>query len=263
MDKSWMNADRRTKEFQRGVDGLLMFALENGQDGNKISCPCLKCAHSKSWKARIVRGHLFQNGIDQSYTCWIWHGEVSTGESQHAAEDTSSSSQSVDQNPMKTENAGDTDDNADDNTTAVIPFFNEHMAFLMTKYPEHENDEMWLKNKQNETFPKWFKEKIASDLEDKKELSNEIIWIADEPNKDVPTFSGYRMDGVTFRTRERDDMRQLPEKNYYEDNVYENEASVEVELENDFYMPNFPDVDEEDMPTSYIRDDVDELIQLS
>ncbi|KAK1387631.1 hypothetical protein POM88_015809 [Heracleum sosnowskyi] len=114
MDKSSMNADRRTKEFQRGVDGLLMFALENGHDGNKISCPCLKCAHSKSWKARIVRGHLFQNGIDQSYTCWIWHGEVSTGESQHAAEDTSSSSQSVDQKPMKTENAGDTDDNADD-----------------------------------------------------------------------------------------------------------------------------------------------------
>ncbi|KAK1401156.1 hypothetical protein POM88_000761 [Heracleum sosnowskyi] len=236
MDKSWMNADRRTKEFQRGVDGLLMFALENGQDGNKISCPCLKCAHSKSWKARIVRGHLFQNGIDQSYTCWIWHGEVSTGESQHAAEDTSSSSQSVDQNPMKTENAGDTDDNADD---------------------------VSLDSSDNETFPKWFKEKIASDLEDKKELSNEIIWIADEPNKDVPTFSGYRMDGVTFSTRERDDMRQLPEKNYYEDNVYENEASVEVELENDFYMPNFPDVDEEDMPTSYIRDDVDELIQLS
>ena len=207
-------------------------------------------------------------------------------------------------------------------------------------------------------------------MEDKKELLNEIIWIADEPNKDVPTFSGYRMDGVTFSTRERDDMRQvqcsgvcveadtmvvhgkdkniehashtyygvitsiweldynylrvpifhckwvdmnigtkvddlgytlvnlnrlgflddpfilakhvkqvcyiddpldkswsvvlkLPEKNYYEDNEYEKEASVEVELENDFFMPNFPDVDEEDMPTSYIRDDVDELIQLS
>jgi hypothetical protein len=34
------------------------------------------------------------------------------------------------------------------------------MAFLMTRYPEHENDEMWLKNKQNEKFPKWFKEKV-------------------------------------------------------------------------------------------------------
>lgn len=36
----------------------------------------------------------------------------------------------------------------------------EHMALLMTIHPEHENDEMWLKNEQNETFPKWFKEKV-------------------------------------------------------------------------------------------------------
>jgi hypothetical protein len=40
----------------------------------------------------------------------------------------------------------------------------EHMAFLMTKYPEHVNDEMWLKNKQNETFPKWFKEKVLCEF---------------------------------------------------------------------------------------------------
>ncbi|KAL8156021.1 hypothetical protein AgCh_001187 [Apium graveolens] len=85
----------------------------------------------------------------------------------------------------------------------------EHMAFLMTKYSEHENDEMCLKNKQNETFPKWFKEKIASNMADEKEISAEIRWIADEPNKDVPTFSGYRMDGVTFSTKDRDDMRQV------------------------------------------------------
>ena len=54
---------------------------------------------------------------------------------------------------------------------------------------------------------------------------------------------------------------KLPEKNYYEDNDEENEGSVEVELENDFFMPNFPDIDESDM-NSYMRD-VDELIQLS
>ena len=54
---------------------------------------------------------------------------------------------------------------------------------------------------------------------------------------------------------------KLAEKNYYEDNDEENEGSVEVELENDFFMPNFPDIDESDM-NSYMRD-VDELIQLS
>ncbi|XP_074362564.1 uncharacterized protein LOC141702850 [Apium graveolens] len=256
------------------------------------------------------------------------------------------------------------------NTIAVRPYIDEHMAFLMTKYPEHENDEMWLKNKQNETFPKWFKEKIASNLADEKEISAEIRWITDEPNKDVTTFSGYRMDGVTFSTKDRDDMRQvqcsgvcvevdtmvvqgndqniehishtyygviksiweldynhfrvpiflcnwvdinkgikvddlgytsinlnrlgflhdpfvlakhvkqvcyiddpseklwsvllkLPEKKYHEDYDDADEESVEVELENDCFMPNFPEIDDSGDDMDNYMHDVDELIQLS
>ena len=76
MDRDWLMADRRSREFQKGVEDLLMFAFENGYNEDKISCPCMKCAHSKSWKARIVRDHLFQNGIDKTYKCWIWHGET-------------------------------------------------------------------------------------------------------------------------------------------------------------------------------------------
>nr|XP_017228842.1 PREDICTED: uncharacterized protein LOC108204064 [Daucus carota subsp. sativus] len=256
------------------------------------------------------------------------------------------------------------------NTATVRPYFKEHMCFLMTKYPANENNEMWLKNKQNETFPEWFKEKIASNFLDEMEISQEIRWIADGPNKDVPTFNGYKMDGITFSTKDRDDTRnvqcsgvcvqadtmvvqgkdqivehasptfygvitsiweldynsfripifrcnwidmnkwtkvddlgytlvnlnklgffndpfvlakhvkqvcyiddpldklwsvvlKLPEKNYYEDNDEENEGSVEVELENECFVPNFPDVDlDEEDTTSYMRD-VDELIQLS
>lgn len=257
------------------------------------------------------------------------------------------------------------------NTTAVRPYFDEHMSFLMTKYPEHENDEVWLKKKQNEIFPRWFQEKIASDLLNEKKVPEEIRWIADGPNKEVPTFSGYRIDGSTFSTKDRDDTRQVqcsgvcvdadtmvvqgkdnniehtsqtfygvilsiweldynsfrvpvfrckwvdmnkgikvdelgytlvnlnrlgflndpfilakhvkqvcyiddpleklwsvvlkfPEKKYYEDSEDENEGSVEVELENEFFVPNLPDVDllDEDT-TSYMRDDLEELIQLS
>ncbi|KAK1366165.1 hypothetical protein POM88_041726 [Heracleum sosnowskyi] len=133
MDKSWLKADRRTKEFKRGVEDLLLFASHNGFDENKISCPCIKCAHSKSWKARAVKDHLFLN----AHLCVL------------------------------------------QNTTVVGPYFAEHMAFLLTRYPEHENDEMWLKNKQNETFPKWFKEKIASDLVDGKEVPQEISYKRD------------------------------------------------------------------------------------
>ena len=58
-------------------------------------------------------------------------------------------------------------------------------------------------------------------------------------------------------------MLKLPEKRYYDENEDENEGSVEVELENDCFMPNLPEVDlvEGDLAT-YIRD-VDELIALS
>ena len=81
MDRSWLTANRRTKEFENGVDALLMFAFENGYNEDKIGCPCLKCAHSKSWTARTVKNHLFQYGIDQTYTRWIWHGEPNLVES--------------------------------------------------------------------------------------------------------------------------------------------------------------------------------------
>ena len=50
---------------------------------------------------------------------------------------------------------------------------------------------------------------IASDLLDGKEIPHEIRWIADGPNSDVPTFSGYKVHGVPFSTKSRDDARQV------------------------------------------------------
>lgn len=70
-----MHADRRSQEFDLGVDEFLMFALESGCDVNKVSCPCLKCAHGQSWKAMTVKDHLIEFGIDETYKEWIWHGE--------------------------------------------------------------------------------------------------------------------------------------------------------------------------------------------
>ncbi|XP_063946024.1 uncharacterized protein LOC108212368 [Daucus carota subsp. sativus] len=86
----------------------------------------------------------------------------------------------------------------------------EHMAHLMMRFPQHENDEHWLKNKQNDEFPKWLQKKSKSELvDDKNKVTKEIMWIAEGPNKDVPTFSGYKINGVTYSTKERDDKRQV------------------------------------------------------
>ena len=35
------------------------------------------------------------------------------------------------------------------------------------------------------------------------------MWIAEGPNKDVPTFSGQKINGVTYSIKERDDKRQV------------------------------------------------------
>ena len=50
---------------------------------------------------------------------------------------------------------------------------------------------------------------IGADLFEEIEVPQELRWIADGPNKDVPTFSGYKVDGVTYSTKDRDDTRQV------------------------------------------------------
>ncbi|XP_074324044.1 uncharacterized protein LOC141660966 [Apium graveolens] len=106
MDRSWLRADRRTQEFRIVLNELLKFAVENGCNAKKLICPCIKCAHSKSWKTQIGKDHFFQNGIDETCTCWIWHGEHEIEQSPIAREHTDSS-QSVEQIPMQTDGDGD------------------------------------------------------------------------------------------------------------------------------------------------------------
>ncbi|KAL8120474.1 hypothetical protein AgCh_017589 [Apium graveolens] len=106
MDRSWLRADRRTQEFKLGVEELLRLALEHGRDASKISCPCVQCAHSKSWEARKVKDHLFQFDINQTYTCCILHEEIDREQSPIVDEQTDSS-QSMEQIPMKVD--GDDD----------------------------------------------------------------------------------------------------------------------------------------------------------
>ncbi|XP_074362972.1 uncharacterized protein LOC141703322 [Apium graveolens] len=111
MDRSWLKADRRTKEFEKGVEDLLIFVFENGYNAEKISCPCVNCAHSKSWRAQIVKNHLFQNGIDQTYTRWIWHGENNSVESFNETD----TSESINQG---TSRMGECDEDDDDDMSS-------------------------------------------------------------------------------------------------------------------------------------------------
>ncbi|XP_052151771.1 uncharacterized protein LOC127770146, partial [Oryza glaberrima] len=75
MDRQWMYADRRSKEFIDGVHYFLRVAEANRQKGF-ICCPCNKCKNQKEYSAsRTIHFHLFESGFMPSYNCWTSHGE--------------------------------------------------------------------------------------------------------------------------------------------------------------------------------------------
>ncbi|KAL6210819.1 hypothetical protein ACLB2K_016051 [Fragaria x ananassa] len=86
MDKSWMHADRRSLKFQIGVDNFLKFALANASDKSSICCPCMKCCNNDEFSIRVVKDHIYFNGIFAEYKQWKWHGEPSTMNNNRVAE---------------------------------------------------------------------------------------------------------------------------------------------------------------------------------
>ncbi|CAL8163317.1 unnamed protein product [Prunus armeniaca] len=75
MEKSWMLADRRSKEYEEGVEEFLRIALANAIDHGCIRCPCQKCGNTRNFTIRVIREHMYFNGLDQTYKDWIWHAK--------------------------------------------------------------------------------------------------------------------------------------------------------------------------------------------
>lgn len=73
-----MLKDRRSKDYEDGVEQFLNFAVIYARDLQSIRCPCRVCGNLKSQAVEEIRNHLFFHGIDQSYRKWIWHGEATT-----------------------------------------------------------------------------------------------------------------------------------------------------------------------------------------
>ncbi|XP_004309783.1 PREDICTED: uncharacterized protein LOC101296166 [Fragaria vesca subsp. vesca] len=76
MDKSWMQADRRSNEYRSGVEAFIEFALVNARDPYHICCPCTKCENDKDFSTQVIKTHFFLNGINLYYDIWDEHGEA-------------------------------------------------------------------------------------------------------------------------------------------------------------------------------------------
>jgi hypothetical protein len=74
-DKSWMDKDRDSAEWQTGLKDFLRLAFPDARPNSTAPCPCRKCLNNARRKKRDVHSHLLHNGMDPAYTNWIYHGE--------------------------------------------------------------------------------------------------------------------------------------------------------------------------------------------
>ncbi|XP_024198467.1 uncharacterized protein LOC112201787 [Rosa chinensis] len=96
------------------------------------------------------------------------------------------------------------------NTEDAMPFFTEHLELLKLLFPKFSKNRKWLKDKQNQTFAEWLKERVSNELMfANNKVSETMRWLAGGPKNGVPTFSGYQVNGVDFNTKERDNVRSV------------------------------------------------------
>ena len=76
MNRSWMSKDRRSKDYENGVENFIAFAIQNAANQNSIKCPCLQCGNLIFHTPQKIKEHLFFYGINQCYHIWYWHEET-------------------------------------------------------------------------------------------------------------------------------------------------------------------------------------------
>ncbi|XP_049936638.1 uncharacterized protein LOC116264469 [Nymphaea colorata] len=76
-DRSWIQKERMSIEYVKGVETFIKFAITNSMviDG-KIRCPCEKCNNCLFQLIRDAIDHIISFGFLQNYTHWHYHGEL-------------------------------------------------------------------------------------------------------------------------------------------------------------------------------------------
>nr|XP_011457811.1 PREDICTED: uncharacterized protein LOC101299351 [Fragaria vesca subsp. vesca] len=68
-----------------------------------------------------------------------------------------------------------------------------------------------MREKENETFPDWLKERVVNQLRLKpnNNISQTVRWLAAGQKNVVPTYAAYHVNGVDFNTKERDNVHSF------------------------------------------------------
>ncbi|KAL2905243.1 Bardet-Biedl syndrome 10 protein [Bienertia sinuspersici] len=76
MDRSWMrNSKPGDREYDAGVRQFINFAVKNSRGRERLPCLCHKCHNLLHKRVDEILNHLTKFAFDNTYTCWIWHGE--------------------------------------------------------------------------------------------------------------------------------------------------------------------------------------------
>src|SRR5438067_1368548 len=76
MDRSWINSKAKmTPEYSEGLIFFMNFALVHNNGASEMVCPCSRCRNLYSHAVKIVRRHIYINGMCNSYKTRIFHGE--------------------------------------------------------------------------------------------------------------------------------------------------------------------------------------------
>ncbi|XP_073060012.1 uncharacterized protein [Primulina eburnea] len=82
------------------------------------------------------------------------------------------------------------------------------MVDLKSRFPHKSKSKKLLQDEHNRTFTNWFRDTVAHLIDHSThEISERLKWMARGPSNKVLKYSSYLIDGVTYTTKERDDIR--------------------------------------------------------
>ena len=75
MDKSWIQCNRLSTDYEKGVKEFLNFATKYAGGSNVIRSPCLDCGNLSFETLTTVKDDLYMHDFNVKYDNWFWHRE--------------------------------------------------------------------------------------------------------------------------------------------------------------------------------------------
>ncbi|KAH6800459.1 hypothetical protein C2S52_000923 [Perilla frutescens var. hirtella] len=188
MDKGWMRKNRLSREYEAGVDSFLTFAIQNARDPELMSCPCAKCEFCSDYLFNVHTIGIPSKNLDRYPSKPLSQPRVQT-----------ISNDEWEQAHLCVLN----------NDSEIDPYIKEHKRHLKKIFSDKHKSEKWLKDEHNRTFISWLRERVAATITScsKNQVSERLKWMTHGPSTQVVKYDGYLLDGVTFHTKARDDLR--------------------------------------------------------